>query len=966
MKIRTQGFIAILLFIAILSSVLAAEILSSKWLEQTADREKLAGLISGAAEELGYLSQDYLIYRQSHQLDRWKSRFDSVSASLGKLHSDKPEYDALIRGIDTTRRRLGEVFENAISLPGKEHPDFDPALLQASWSRVAAHTQSLVSDANRLALLFRAEADSMKLIKMEIALGTIGAFVLFFLAGYLIFQRRILKGITILRAGTVVIGSGNLDYTIEERSNDEIGDLTKAFNKMVANLKGLTASKADLEVEIAERKRVEEALRKSEQRLESELDVALRLSDLSTMLVNSAEVKTIYDQMLDTAVSIMHADCASLQMLREYADKPENCGVLRLLACRGLHEESARFWDSVAVGTGSTCSAALRSFKRCIVPDIEQSEIPAGTLDLDEYRRSGIQAVQSTPLISRSGELIGMISTHWRRPYEPGASELHMFDILVRQISDLIERKRSEEAIRASEERFRALVNAGAYVIYRMSPDWTELRQLSGKSLISAVEPRNIDWLNEYIHPDDQPGVKAAVREAIRTKSVFEMEHRVFLSDGNLAWALSRAVPIIDENGEITEWFGAASDITARKQAQRQVEEERARLQAIIDTIPAGLLLIEPEGKVKFTNVEAIRIWAGVASMDRFSDYTAYKGYWPGTGEPLKAEEWPAAQALLYGKSTKDVVVDIEKFDGARGTIVLSGAPIKDGAGTVIGGVVTLQEVTHLRRMEEELRKSRDELELRVRERTVELERSNQALQEFAYIASHDLREPLRKVVSFGNMLRHKCSDSLGDTGSDYLARIINATQRMQNLISSLLEFSRVTTAPVQFEAVNLNEIVNGVLSDLEVRIARTGGRVTVEDLPDIYADPVQMRQLFQNLIGNALKFHKENEKPVVSIRYTRTEGKSYRIEVEDNGIGFDEEYYERIFAPFQRLHGKDEYEGTGMGLAICKKIVERHSGAISVKSKPGSGTTFTIEFPAPGNQSSPQAAAGAASPLTA
>ncbi len=269
---------------------------------------------------------------------------------------------------------------------------------------------------------------------------------------------------------------------------------------------------------------------------------------------------------------------------------------------------------------------------------------------------------------------------------------------------------------------------------------------------------------------------------------------------------------------------------------------------------------------------------------------------------------------------------------------------------TVADQVATAMEKL---RLIDELRNSRDELELRVRERTAELnrymaklEQSNQALQDFASVAAHDLKEPLRKVISFGIMLRQKYEDSLGQTGNDYLDRMVNATERMQSLLAALLDYSRVATASEPFKEVDLSDLIGEVLSDLEVRIVKTGGEVHFGDLPVISADSTQMRQLFQNLIGNALKFHKPGEKPIVQVRSVSNTDSGCQIVVEDNGIGFEEQYVEKIFAPFQRLHGRREFEGTGLGLAICRKIVERHGGSITAKSEPGKGSTFIIRLP--------------------
>jgi signal transduction histidine kinase len=248
-----------------------------------------------------------------------------------------------------------------------------------------------------------------------------------------------------------------------------------------------------------------------------------------------------------------------------------------------------------------------------------------------------------------------------------------------------------------------------------------------------------------------------------------------------------------------------------------------------------------------------------------------------------------------------------------------------------------------------ERKKSENEIKKTVaslREMTLRLEESNRALQDFAFIASHDLQEPLRKVISFGGLLKQKYGELLGSEGGSHLDRMINATHRMQTLLSMLLDYSRVTMKAEPFREVDLTDIVHEALSDLEVRREKTGGDVDVGPLPSIAADPTQMRQLFQNLIANALKFHKEGVRPIVKVR-ARTEGHCHVISVEDNGIGFDEKHMEKIFAPFHRLHGRTSpYDGAGMGLAICKKIVDRHGGSITAKSAPGEGAVFTITLP--------------------
>lgn len=231
-----------------------------------------------------------------------------------------------------------------------------------------------------------------------------------------------------------------------------------------------------------------------------------------------------------------------------------------------------------------------------------------------------------------------------------------------------------------------------------------------------------------------------------------------------------------------------------------------------------------------------------------------------------------------------------------------------------------------------------------------ELERSNKELQDFAYIASHDLQEPLRKIQAFGSRVQSKYQDSLDEKGRDYLQRMQVAANRMQTLINELLTYSRVTTNGRPFEQTDLNDILRGVLSDLELRIEQKEATINANHLQQIKADPLQMRQLFQNIIGNALKFTSLDREPTIEIQGERCIDQKdrafYKITISDNGIGFDEKYAEKIFSIFQRLHGKNEYEGTGVGLAICRKIVERHDGTIIANSQLNVGTTFTILLP--------------------
>lgn len=268
--------------------------------------------------------------------------------------------------------------------------------------------------------------------------------------------------------------------------------------------------------------------------------------------------------------------------------------------------------------------------------------------------------------------------------------------------------------------------------------------------------------------------------------------------------------------------------------------------------------------------------------------------------------------------------------------------PFLDAQGSPEQYVAVRYEITERKQFEEQLKIYAKKLEI-----------SNKELQDFASVAAHDLQEPLRKIQSFSDRLVTKAKEQMSEETFDYVDRIQNSAHRMQVLIDDLLTYSRVTTKSSPFAVINLNAIVAQVASDLEVRIEQCHGKVVWENLPSLEADPTQMRQLFQNLISNALKFKKSDLNPLVTVTAKIFDnsplgrpGPACQITIQDNGIGFDEKYLDRIFTIFQRLHGRHEYEGTGIGLAVCRKIVDRHGGFITAASIPNQGATFIVTLP--------------------
>jgi len=383
-------------------------------------------------------------------------------------------------------------------------------------------------------------------------------------------------------------------------------------------------------------------------------------------------------------------------------------------------------------------------------------------------------------------------------------------------------------------------------------------------------------------------------------------------------------------------------------QAQEALRQQTSILQSILDSMGDGVIVADQTGKILCFN-PAAEILLGIAPLSATPDkWTEQHGlFLPDGVTPYPAHEFPLARAMR-GEAVDGVEVFVRPAGSAVGAWLMTNArPLRDEQSVLRGGVAVFRDISGRKKAEEKMASF-----------AAKLERSNRELQDFASVASHDLQEPLRKIQAFGDRLRAKCHAALDEAGRDYLDRMQNAASRMRSLIDDLLTFSRVSSKAQPFGPTDLSQVAREVVADLEVRIQQSGGLVEVDNLPTIDADPLQMRQLLQNLIGNGLKFHRQEEAPAIRVRARLTidvrkhSGSNgapaplCEVSVEDNGIGFDMKYADRLFHVFQRLHGRGEYEGTGMGLAICRRIAERHGGAIVARATPGRGATFTVTLP--------------------
>ncbi len=564
-----------------------------------------------------------------------------------------------------------------------------------------------------------------------------------------------------------------------------------------------------------------------------------------------------------------------------------------------------------------------------IVTDLDDNPGVIGPELQDLLLAQGITATWSVPIVDEAGSALGALTLYFDKSTHASAENLQLLEWLADLTYHVVVYSHTREAKRVSDERFAVLVDSIPGVVYQriVTPDgqirYTYISNAAED--LFGVPPHEILADPNALFDCHGEGYREDFRErlikASRDLKIWDVEATIVKRNGERKYTHAIAKPLEQADGTVV-WNGVILDATRIKEAEmRAAAAEVQTREAIVENLNHGLVLFDANGHLVIAN-------------------SRLKSYYPELTDI--AVPGTTLNAFLDEERERDLVGDGEEIvheDDDETSGRSQERQLRNGNWLLVqqhqaaGGetVILYTEITKLK------------------EREMDLAKSNRELQDFASIASHDLQEPLRKIEAFGDRLRTRCADQLGEQGQFYLDRMQNASGRMRTLINDLLTYSRVTTKARPFEECSLQKIISEVLGDLQLPLEETGAEVEIGEIPIIEADGLQMRQLFQNLISNSLKYRKSDVPPHVVISAnlpTDTRRAVCEIRVTDNGVGFEMTYAERIFAIFQRLHNHQEISGTGIGLATCRKIVERHRGTIRAESVPDEGSTFIVRLP--------------------
>ena len=660
--------------------------------------------------------------------------------------------------------------------------------------------------------------------------------------------------------------------------------------------------------DITQRKQIENEIKDS-------LDKSLRVQDeLITLIEN------IVDEVWFTNKKgkIILANASARKFQKEIISEEDN-SLNGLISNSNVYDSNG----SLRVDDGSPLSRVLNGE---IITNFDETVIFSN--GVKQYRQ-----VSSAPIKNEHDKIMGAVAV----------------------VRDITKQKKIEESLRVSEERLRLAQTLGEVGVW----DWNvitndlyftpELEQLYGLNQ-GTIKTYN-DW-RMLTHPDDIEKIEQERDSQIAKNQPFDIEFRIFHESGDTRWLSTRGGAIYDDNDKVIRVLGINTDITTRKEAEEILQITLLRFYKILSNMSASVLLVTSDDMVEFVNQE----FCDYFYLDKDPEY--YNGVSSTEMTNLIRNAYRNPDEALI--RIEEIVNDWKPVYGEEVLMRHGKSCLRDFVplsidGKPSGRLWLHMDMTVRKQTEEKLHESNMKLikevhdhqntELKLKEMVNELKRSNKELEQFAYVSSHDLQEPLRMVALFTQLLERRYKGKLDEDADDYIKFIVEGAQRMKLLIDDLLSYSRLNTQGNEFGPINMDNVMDNVLSNLHLISEENNAQIIVhEPFPTIIGDESQMRHVFQNLIANGIKFN-DKESPKIEISVQEDEN-GWIFSVSDDGIGIAPEYQAQIFEIFKRLHDREEYPGTGIGLAICQKIIERHGGKIWVESSKGNGSIFYFTIP--------------------
>lgn len=504
----------------------------------------------------------------------------------------------------------------------------------------------------------------------------------------------------------------------------------------------------------------------------------------------------------------------------------------------------------------------------------------------------------------------------------------------------MAELEAANTALRLSEARFRQLADSMPQIVWTTdADDRIDFQNRRVDEVVGAL-PRP-EWIN-LIHPEDQQLYRHNWAEARRSGELCECEYRLRVATGDYRWHLRRSIPSF-AGGAVEKWYSTATDIHDQKMAEEALRENRAMLRVVLDSIPIGVFWKDRDSLYQGCN----RVVADAMGLD---DPAGIRGRSNAELPSITPEQ--SEQFLRVDREVMDadrprfhIVESMTLADGSTIWLDTNKMPLHDSAGRVTGILGTWEDITERRNTEREIRELNADLEKRVAERTAQLQQVNRELEAFSYSVSHDLRGPLRAVNGFSKILVDDYGSSLPDEARVYLGDIRAGAARMGRLIEDLLAFSKLGRKPLQRRLVDVRGLVEECWNEIRPKVPDRVLECHLHKLPTCSADRSLLKQVFLNLLSNAVKYTSKCERAIVEIgALPEVHGPGYYVR--DNGVGFDMRYASKLFTVFQRLHRTEDYEGTGVGLAIVQRIVARHGGRVWAEAEPDRGATFFFTLP--------------------